>query len=53
MIPTKTIDELILKHSTLEKELSSGEIDKNYLQKSQKSIQILMKLSKLKKISFF
>ncbi len=28
MIPTKTIEELILKHSTLEKELSSGEIDK-------------------------
>ena len=28
MIPTKTIEELILKHSALEKELSSGEIDK-------------------------
>ena len=28
MIPKKTIDELIVIHSTLEKELSSGEIDK-------------------------
>ena len=28
MIPIKTIEELILKHSTLEKELSSGEIEK-------------------------
>ena len=28
MIPAKTIEELILKHSTLEKDLSSGEIDK-------------------------
>ena len=28
MIPLKTIEELILKHSSLEKELSSGEIDK-------------------------
>ena len=28
MIPTKTIEELIERHSILEKELSSGEIDK-------------------------
>ena len=28
MIPTKTIEELIFKHSTLEKELSSGKIEK-------------------------
>ena len=28
MIPKKTIEELIIKHSTLEKELSTGEIDK-------------------------
>ena len=27
MIPTKTIEELILKHSSLEKDLSSGKID--------------------------
>ena len=28
MIPLKTIEDLISKHSFLEKELSSGEIDK-------------------------
>ena len=28
MIPTKTIEELITKHSDLEKQLSSGQIDK-------------------------
>ena len=28
MIPTKTIEELISKHSTLEKDLSSGDLDK-------------------------
>ena len=28
MIPTKTIRELIIKHSVLEKDLASGEIDK-------------------------
>ena len=45
MIPKKTIDELIVKHSTLEKELIFWEIlIKNYLQKNQKSILILMKL---------
>ena len=27
MIPTKTIEELIIKHSTLEKDLSSGNLD--------------------------
>ena len=31
MIPSKTIEELILKHSTLEKDLSSGNLDKNAL----------------------
>ena len=36
MIPTKTIDELIVKHSNLEKELSSGKIDKKlYAEKSK------------------
>ena len=34
MIPKKTIDELILKHSALEKELSS-EIDKKFAEKSK------------------
>ena len=36
MIPTKTIEELILKHSTLEKELSSGEIDKKLFAEKSK-----------------
>ena len=36
MIPAKTIDELILKHSTLEKELSSGEIDKKLFAEKSK-----------------
>jgi len=36
MIPKKTIDELIVKHSTLEKELSSGELDnKLFAEKSK------------------
>ena len=34
MIPHKTIEELINKHS-LEKDLASGKIDKNYLKKSK------------------
>ncbi len=36
MIPIKTIEELILKHSTLEKELSSGEIDKKIFAEKSK-----------------
>ena len=36
MIPKKTIDELILKHSTLEKELSSEEIDKKLFAEKSK-----------------
>ena len=36
MIPTKTIEELITKHSTLEKELSSGNLDnKVFAEKSK------------------
>ena len=44
MIPQKTIEELINKHSILEKDLSTGNIDKKCLLKNQKNIQILMKL---------
>ena len=33
MIPLKTIEDLILKHSSLENELSSGKIDKKLLRK--------------------
>ena len=36
MIPSKTIEELILKHSTLEKDLSSGEIDKKFFAEKSK-----------------
>jgi len=36
MIPKKTIDELIVKHSTLEKELSSGELDKKLFAEKSK-----------------
>ena len=36
MIPTKTIDELITKHANLEKELSSGEIDKKLFAEKSK-----------------
>ena len=36
MIPFKTIEELIKKHSTLEKELSSGEIDKKLFAEKSK-----------------
>ena len=36
MIPSKTIEELIEKHSTLEKELSSGDIDKKLFAEKSK-----------------
>ena len=36
MIPQKTIEDLILKHSSLEKDLSSGEIDKNLFAEKSK-----------------
>ena len=36
MIPTKTIEELILKHSTLEKDLSSDKIDKKLFAEKSK-----------------
>ena len=36
MIPAKTIEELILKHSNLEKDLSSGEIDKELFAEKSK-----------------
>ena len=36
MIPTKTIEELIIKHSTLEKDLASGNLDnKLFAEKSK------------------
>ena len=39
MIPQKTIEELINRHSLIEKDLSSGKIEKKYLQKNLKNIQ--------------
>ena len=36
MIPSKTIEDLIVKHSNLEKDLSSGEIDKKIFAEKSK-----------------
>ena len=36
MIPVKTIEELILKHSILEKDLSSGDLDKKLFAEKSK-----------------
>ena len=36
MIPLKTIEELIIKHSSLEKDLSSGKIDKKLFAEKSK-----------------
>ena len=36
MIPEKTIEELILKHSILEKDLSSGDLDKKLFAEKSK-----------------
>ena len=38
MIPNKTIEELINKHSTLEKDLSSGKLDKKIICRKIKRI---------------
>ena len=35
MIPLKTIEELIIKHSNLEKDLSSSDLNKNQFEKSK------------------
>ena len=42
MIPLKTIEELILKHSLLERELSTGDIDK----KTSEDLTLILKLKK-------
>ena len=36
MIPTKTVEDLITKHSTLEKDLSSGKVDKKFFAEKSK-----------------
>ena len=40
MIPLKTIEDLISKHSALEKELSTGEVDKKLFAENLKSTLI-------------
>ena len=46
MIPKKTIEELISKHSILEKELSSGEIDKKQFAEKSKEYSDLNEIIK-------
>ena len=54
MIPKKTIEELIIKHSTLEKELSTGEIDKKIFAEKSKEYSDLNEIIEIAKtyISF-
>ena len=40
MVPLKTIQDLISRHSLLEKELSSGEMDKKLFAEKSKEYQI-------------
>ena len=49
MIPIKTIDELIIKHSELEKELSSGEIDKKLFAEKSKEYSDLNEIIEIAK----
>ena len=49
MIPIKTVNELINKHSLLEKELSSGEIDKNSFAEKSKEYADLNEIIKVAK----
>ena len=54
MIPLKTIEELILKHTSLEKELSSGEIDKKlFAEKSKEYSDVNEIISAAKKYIAF
>ena len=54
MIPSKTIEELIEKHSALEKELSSSEIDKKWFaEKSKEYSDINEIIDVAKKYIFF
>ena len=54
MIPVKTIEELIVKHSDLEKELSSGEVDKKLFAEKSKEYSDLNEIVDIAKkyISF-
>ena len=54
MIPLKTIEELISKHSLLEKELSTGELDKIlFAEKSKEYSDLNEVISDVKKYSSF
>ena len=49
MIPIKTVNDLINKHSLLERELSSGEIDKNSFAEKSKEYAELNEIIKVAK----
>ena len=50
MIPLKTIEELISKHSSLEKELSAGDVDKKlFAEKSKEYSDLNDVISDVKK----
>ena len=53
MIPLKTIEDLISKHSTLEKELSSGEVDKKLFAEKSKEYSDLNEIIENAKKYFF
>ena len=54
MVPLKTIDDLISKHSTLEKELSSGEVDKKvFAEKSKEYSDLNDIIKEIKKYSSY
>ena len=50
MIPNKTIEEIISKHSNLEKELSSGNVDKKLFAEKSKEYSDLNEIIGDKKI---
>ena len=50
MIPIKTVNDLINKHALLEKELSSGEIDKNSFAEKSKEYADLNEIIKIAKL---
>ncbi len=50
MIPTKTVNDLINKHALLEKELSTGEIDKNSFAEKSKEYADLNEIIKIAKL---
>ena len=49
MIPLKTVNDLIKKHSLLERELSSGEINKNSFAEKSKEYADLNEIIKIAK----